>query len=85
MGQSTIAYIMIRSDLAQKVHSNTTEVDTMQTFKQWHDTTQATYFVVGEALIVPDSWKLKCRSELWHLTDYRVSAISGGTILLVKR
>ena len=67
------------------MHSNTTEANTMQTFKQWHDTTQATYFVIDGTLAIPDSWKLKCRSELWHLTDYRVSAVSGGTIWLIKR
>ena len=37
------------------------------------------------AMVLPDDLVCGARSELWHLSDYVVSSVTGGSVWLIKR
>ena len=58
------------------------------TLKQWSDTHNITVFYheKNQQYWLPDAiWPSLVRTKLFHLEDYVVSAVTGGSIWFVKR
>lgn len=56
------------------------------TLQEWQDKTKTEIgFKPNKWVYVPDVGNLPSRSELWNLTDYRVTSVTGGVIWLLPK